>query len=209
MPGLVDADQVLIVQAERYLPTALFVLFAGALVSAILSTVDSTLLVAGSFAGHNLILSIRPDVSPRTKLLVNRGAVVGFGVVAYALALSGESVYDLVWESAAFGSAGIFVAFAFAFRRAWGGKWAAAAALISGSLVYQLGGHFEALEYPYLTALGVALAAFLAVGAAERAAGAGPDARAGVGVPAGAAPDRSAPDRSAPGRSAPDRSARP
>ncbi|HUP20635.1 MAG TPA: sodium:solute symporter, partial [Gemmatimonadota bacterium] len=82
LPGLADPDQVLILQAERYLPTALFVLFAGALVSAILSTVDSTLLVAGSFAGHNLILSIRPDVSPRARLLVNRGAVVGFGIVA-------------------------------------------------------------------------------------------------------------------------------
>lgn len=168
LPGLEDPDQILIHQAREYLPAALQVVFVGALVSAILSTVDSTLLVAGSFAAHNLALSIRPDTSPRGKLLANRAAVVASGIVAYGLALSAESVYDLVIESAAFGSAGVFVIFVFAFRRGWGGPWAAAAALVAGSVVYQLGSHSEALDYPYLTALGTALLAFLAIGAVDR-----------------------------------------
>lgn len=180
LPGLDDPDRILILQAERYLPTALFVLFAGALVSAILSTVDSTLLVAGSFAAHNLVLSIRPDVSPRGRLLLNRAAVVIFGFAAYALALSAESVYDLVVESAAFGTAGIFVAFAFGFRRWWGGPWAAAGALVAGSVVYQAGSREEALAYPYLSALAVALAAFLVGGAIDRARNGRQPARARI-----------------------------
>lgn len=176
IPGLEDPDQILILQAEAYLPTVLYVVFAGALVSAILSTVDSTLLVAGSLTAHNVILSLRPDLSPRAKVRVNRAAVGAFGVVAWALALSAESVYELVLESAAFGTAGIFVAFAFGFRRWWGGPWAAAAALVAGSLVYQAGSWTEALDYPYLTALAAALAAFLAGGTVDRRV----DGRVGV-----------------------------
>lgn len=168
LPGLEDPDQVLILQAEAYLPTVLYVVFAGALVSAILSTVDSTLLVAGSLTAHNVILSIKPDLSPRAKVRVNRGAVAFFGVVAWGLALSAESVYDLVLESAAFGTAGIFVVFAFGFRRWWGGRWAAAAALLAGSAVYQAGSWTGVLEYPYLTGLAVALAAFGLGGAVDR-----------------------------------------
>lgn len=161
MPGLEDPQNVLILQAEHYLPTALFVLFVGALVSAILSTVDTTLLVAGSFAAHNLVLSIWPASSPRARLLVNRAAVVLFGIVAYVLAITSESVYDLVWQSAAFGSAGLFVAFAFAFRAGWGGAWAGAGALLAGSIVYQLGSREGGLAYPYLAAVAAALVAFL------------------------------------------------
>ena len=167
LPGLAEPDSVLIVQAQRYLPTALYVVFAGALVSAILSTVDSTLLVAGSLAAHNGVLSLKPGFSPRGKLLMNRGAVVLFGFVAWGLARSAESVFELVQESSAFGTAGIVVVFVFAFRQGWGGKWAAAAALAAGALVYQVGSR-GFLEYPYLVALAAALGAFLAGGLLDR-----------------------------------------
>lgn len=172
LPGLAEPDSVLIVQAQRYLPTALYVVFAGALVSAILSTVDSTLLVAGSLAAHNGVLSFRPRLSPRAKLLANRAAVVTFGFVAWGLARSAESVFELVQESSAFGTAGIVVVFLFSFARGWGGKWAAAAALAAGALVYQVGSR-EFLEYPYLAALAAALAAFLAGGLLDRRGRAG------------------------------------
>jgi len=55
VPGLAEPEQVLPTLALQYLPTALYVVFAGALVSAILSTVDSALLVAGSLVSHNLM----------------------------------------------------------------------------------------------------------------------------------------------------------
>lgn len=50
LPGLDDAERVLPSLAQAHLHGVVYVLFAGALVSAILSTVDSALLVAGSLA---------------------------------------------------------------------------------------------------------------------------------------------------------------
>ena len=52
-------------------------------------------------------------------------------------------------------AAGIVVVFGFAFTRRWGGRWAAVAALLAGSIVYQ-GGSRGILAYPYLTALAAA-----------------------------------------------------
>ena len=53
---VVDAEHVLPALAATHLPQIGYVLFVGALVSAILSTVDSCLLVSGSLISHNLVV---------------------------------------------------------------------------------------------------------------------------------------------------------
>jgi len=63
LPGLADPEQILPRLAQIHLPGILYVLFAGALVSAILSTVDSTLLVSSSLVSHNIIVPLRPGIS--------------------------------------------------------------------------------------------------------------------------------------------------
>jgi len=83
MPGVAEPEQVLPLLAQTYLPTALYVVFAGALVSAILSTVESALLVAGSLASHNLMVPLLPGLSERGKVRLARSAVAVFGVVAW------------------------------------------------------------------------------------------------------------------------------
>ncbi|MGE3802835.1 MAG: sodium:solute symporter family protein, partial [Candidatus Kapaibacterium sp.] len=65
MPGLSEPEHLLPMIAQRYLPGVLYALFAGALVSAILSTVDSALLVASSLISHNLIVPLRPGMSEK------------------------------------------------------------------------------------------------------------------------------------------------
>jgi Na+/pantothenate symporter len=62
VPGLEESEQVLPVLADRYLPTFLAVMFSGALVSAILSTVDSALLVAAGLVSHNVVVQLRPSM---------------------------------------------------------------------------------------------------------------------------------------------------
>jgi len=104
-PGIAEPEQVLILRAEHYLPGILYIVFAGALVSAILSTVDSALLVSGSLLAHNVVLPVLPHVTERTRLTVNRAAVAAFGLLAYVLALSAPSVYGLVEQASAFGGA--------------------------------------------------------------------------------------------------------
>ncbi len=158
-----EPEQVLMHVAQGQLPPVVYALFIGALVSAILSTVDSALLVAGSLAAHNVILPLRPGLSEAARLRANRVAVVAFGVIAYALALASDNVYELVVEASSFGSAGILVIMLFAL---WGpgigSAPAAYAALIAGVVVYVWAAHVAAVDHPYLTSLGAAALAYAA-----------------------------------------------
>ena len=123
--NVVDAEHVLPELAATHLPTFGYVLFVGALVSAILSTVNSCLLVAGSMISHNLVVPHLPSITERGKLLAARIGVMGSGLAAWYLALSSNSVLGLVEEASGFGSAGILVLMLFAlwspFRRRAGG----------------------------------------------------------------------------------------
>src|SRR5690606_40701111 len=70
-----DPEQVLPTLAATHLPRLGYVLFVGALVSAILSTVDSCLLVAGSLISHHLVVPRFPSPPDGGKRLVPRVAV--------------------------------------------------------------------------------------------------------------------------------------
>lgn len=107
VPGLSESEQILPTLAERYLPTVVAVVFSGALVSAILSIIDSALLVAASLVSHNIVVQLRPDLDERRKVMVARGFVALFGILAYLMAFRAERVYELVEQASAFGSSGI------------------------------------------------------------------------------------------------------
>ena len=157
-----DHEQVLSLFAQQQLPLPLYILFLGALVSAILSTLSGALLVAGALAGHNLVKPLMPGMSDASRLRADRIAVLVFGVVAYAIALSSDSVYELVQQSSALGSSGILVMMLFAL---WGGRFGGSAsaygALIAGTGVWLYGEHVLELGAAYLVSLGAALAAYL------------------------------------------------
>jgi len=161
VPGLDDPEQVLPLLARRYLPTALYVLFAGALVSAILSTVDSALLVAAGLVSHNLIVPLRPELNERAKVRLARACVAAFGVVAYVMAVRAERVYELVEQASAFGSAGIVTVVAFGLFTRLGGTASAVASLLGGVTTWVAGAYVWDLPYPYLTSLAVATGAYL------------------------------------------------
>ena len=162
VPGLEHPEQILAVLAERYLTGFVFVLFAGALVSAILSTVDSALLVAAGLVSHNLIVPLVPDLGERARVALARAGVVVFGIVAYVTALRADAVYDLIEEAAAFGSAGLIVVAVLGLFTRYGGAGSAIASLLAGVASWVLGAYVLALPYPYLTSLAVALAAYVA-----------------------------------------------
>lgn len=157
-----EPEQVLSRFAQQTLNLPLYILFLGALVSAILSTLSGALLVAGSLAAHNVVLPIWPRLAEKNRLLLNRAAVVLFGFVAYGIALSSESIYGLVQESASLGSAGILLLILFAlWGRGIGGRASAYGALVVAVSVSLIGSHTELLAYPYLTSLAAALGAYL------------------------------------------------
>jgi Na+/proline symporter len=167
LPGLEDPEQLLPRLAHDLMPPLLYVVFAGALVSAILSTVDSTLLAAASLTSHNLVAPLRPGLSDAAKLRAARAGVVAFGAVAYLLALAAESVLALVEQASALGSAGVFVVGCFALATRFGGSRAAHAALAAGAAVYA-GGSLAELEAPYLASLAASAAAYVGVGLSGR-----------------------------------------
>jgi Na+/proline symporter len=160
LPGLEDSEQFLPALARNVLHPVLYVIFAGALISAILSTVDSALLAAGALTSHNLILPLMPAPSERMKLRVARGSVVAFGFIAYVMAIYAGGVYQLVEEASAFGSAGVFVVVCFGLFTRRGGVVSAYATLALGIGVYVVGEYVLQFEYAYLASLGVALAAY-------------------------------------------------
>ena len=168
LPGLAEPEQILPQLARLHLPGILYVLFAGAVVSAILSTVDSNLLSAASLVSHNLFVPMMRAPTDRTKVLAARVGVVVAGLVSYALAFSAEGVYDLVEDASAFGGAGIFVVMAFALKTRFGGTRAAFAALLSGAAVQIAGTYFGLVPYPFTSSLAVGTLAYVGGALLER-----------------------------------------
>ncbi len=159
VPGLEDGEQLLPTLAREHLPMGLFVLFSGALVAAILSTVDSALLVVGSLVERNLILG--GSASDAQRLRVARLSVLGAAGAAWWLAAGSEGVFALVELASAFGSSGVLVCVAMGLFTRRGGQPSALAALLTGALLWVLGDSLGLWPYPYLASLGGALLAYL------------------------------------------------
>ena len=162
MPGLEEPEQVLPLMAKRYLHGVWEVIFLGGLVSAILSTVDSTLLAAAALVSHNVILPLRGVTREPAKVNLARVCVVVGGVISAFLAMQSESIHELVQSASSFGSSGIFVVVVFGLFSRFGGAAAAHAAMAVGALVWGYGTWVNPFSGVYLTSLMAALMAYVA-----------------------------------------------
>jgi len=169
LPGLDNSEQFLPSLAQKLLPTLLYVLFAGALISAILSTVDSCLLAASALISHNLIVPLLPKATDKQKVFLARSMVVFFGLIAYVMAFRAGGIYELVETASAFGSAGAFVVVVFALFTRFGGSITAVATLIVGCTANGVAEYALGLDFPYLFALAASLATYCVFGAFDRA----------------------------------------
>lgn len=79
--SLGDPEQLLPTIARDVLPTGLFAVFAAGLVSAILLTVDSTLLVSSGLLSHNLLVPYFRITGERKQVLIARSGVLAFGLL--------------------------------------------------------------------------------------------------------------------------------
>ena len=167
LPKLDEPEQLLPLVAQTYLTPFFYVMFAGAIVSAILSTVSAALLAAAALAEHNVIARLKPDLSANARVRIARACVIASGVIAYVLALHAGSVYSLVEQASAFASAGIVVVAVIGLFSNFGGIRAAYAALIAGCGMWIVGAYYLELTVPYLTSVAVALGAYLLVALVE------------------------------------------
>lgn len=168
LPNLAEPEQILPRLAQQHLSGLMYILFAGALISAILSTVDSALLAAAALTSHNLILPIAGSVSEAGKVRIARIVVVIFGLIAYVLALSSEGVHALVEQASAFGGAGVFVVCLFALFTGLGHRWSAFASLIAGMLSWLVADYGFEISIPYLVSMLISILTYLVVGFFER-----------------------------------------
>lgn len=152
VPGLADPEQFLPTLALQQLPTVGYVLFLGALISAILSTVDTILLVAGGLVSHNIAGPLLGLTDERRKVQLARLSVVGFGLLALYLALGGRGVAELVQEASAFGSAGVLVVVSAGLFTRFGGPRSAMLTLVGGLVLYA-GGTWVGLPNPFITSV--------------------------------------------------------
>jgi Na+/proline symporter len=133
-----DAEAVIPTLARQHLGGMAQVLLLGALVSAILSTVDSNLLSASALLSRDVLPRLAA-AGGRTQLRLARVLVVMLGLAAFGLAMSHASVYGLVEEASAFGGGGMAVAMTFGLLTRFGG-WRSALAAMLVSMVVQVGG---------------------------------------------------------------------
>ncbi|MET0311778.1 MAG: sodium:solute symporter family protein [Burkholderiaceae bacterium] len=81
-----------------HMPLVMQILFFGALLSAIKSTSSATLLAPSTSFVENILKNLRPGMTDRQQLLAMRITIVVFTcvVLAYAIAMQGTPIYDLV-----------------------------------------------------------------------------------------------------------------
>ena len=156
---LAHPEQLLPTVARDSLPPVLFAVFAGGLIAAILSTVDSTLLVASGLLSHNLIVPIAGVTDEAMKVRLARGGVLTFGLLAWFLALNSDGVFALVEQASALGSSGVVVTVCFGLFTRAGSPRTAAMTLCAGAGVYVVAS-LAAHPTPFLLSLGCALGAW-------------------------------------------------
>jgi Na+/proline symporter len=97
LPNLSTPDLAALVLTQQLLGPVVGTLFVLAVLSAILSTVDSVMLVASAGIAHDVYARlVRPDASESHKLWVNRGAVLAIGVIPIGLAFHRELFGGLI-----------------------------------------------------------------------------------------------------------------
>jgi SSS family transporter len=93
-----DYQRVLPTFVLTKMPLVMQILFFGALLSAIKSTSSATLLAPSTSFVENILKNLRPHMGGRQQLLATRVTIVVFAalVLAYAIAMKGTPIYDLV-----------------------------------------------------------------------------------------------------------------
>ena len=168
LPNLADPEHVLPMMARQHLSNVFYIIFAGALVSAILSTVDSALLAASALLSHNIIISFHPGMSEKNNLLMVRIVVIIMGIIAYVLALHAEGIYKLVKDASSFGSAGIFIVLIFGLFTRIGNVKSACATLICGATVWIVCHYILEFKWSYMLSLSLSLLSYISIAFIEK-----------------------------------------
>lgn len=99
MPGLSNAENVIPELALAHLSPVAIAVFVGALLAAIMSTADSSLLAAASIFSTNILPLFKRRTTDRVQLLATRIAVLVSGSIAVYVALTVQEIYNLIQDA--------------------------------------------------------------------------------------------------------------
>ncbi len=115
--------------AHLFLSPLPLIIFIVALLSAVLSTIDSAILSPAVVLAQNIVLRVFPRLPA---LPVNYAAVLLVSAASVAIAFSGETAYQLLEDAYAITLVGLFVPLTIGLYSKWGGPASALAAMFVG-----------------------------------------------------------------------------
>lgn len=161
MPNLSQPETLMPLLAKAHLSYFFYIVFVGALVSAILSTVDSTLLSASAVASHNLIYPVTKNLTEKKKIIFARATVLISGVIAYAIAFTSESIISLVELASTLGGPIVLVITVFALFVPKGNTTSAVVGIFSSLGVWILTNFFVEVDAPVILTVSTCAVGYL------------------------------------------------
>jgi len=149
LPGLEQTDMLTPLLAKKYLNYYFYIIFLGALVSAILSTVDSTLLAVSAIATHNLFPQYK-NLPEKKKVFYARLGVLVSGLIAYAVAFSSDTISGLVEYASSIGGPIILSIVIFALFTKIGNATNAGIAIAVGAISWVIFEFFVEINTPVI-----------------------------------------------------------
>jgi Na+/proline symporter len=143
-------------------------IFSGALLSALIATIDSILLAVSALMSRNFLIPVLKIHSEKKKLMTSRLVVLGAGLVAYLLAAYSEGIYDLLETASSFGTAGILIITLVGLWSKFGDHWSALAALVVGLVTTPVAEYVFEARSPFLVSVLFAGIAYLVTGLSSR-----------------------------------------
>lgn len=136
LPGLDNPEHVIQALAMKYLGPFVLSIFIGAILAAIMSSADSSLLAAVSLLTRNVVLRIWPAIGQGHNLALARVLTVVVALLSTLLALWFQNVYHLMVNSWATLFVGILVPVTAALYWKKANRPAAWASMVSGTLIW-------------------------------------------------------------------------
>lgn len=151
-PDLMNGD------TEKILPNmvlqhgSLFiqVLFFGALLSAIMSTTSGAILAPATVLGENIIRPYYRNISDKQLLRVIRLSVVAVSVISMLMAMSSQSIYELVASSSVLSLVSLFVPLTAGLYWKRSTQTGAILSIITGTVAYLVSEYLMVTETPSL-----------------------------------------------------------
>ncbi len=138
-PGMEDTSYLLVSAAMTHLSPIFTAIFIAALSSALMSTSDSSLLAGASAVTENLIpVFTGKKLEGSRALWATRAMVIVNAVIALAIALFAQTIYELSIFAWTLLLVGLFIPFAFGMYWKKANSWGAVSAFVGGFVIWVL-----------------------------------------------------------------------